>query len=84
MAHLGGIYSAVKMLKDRLTVLYSVMDKMEKGEIEMDHGLMREIAGLARRVPFLDTDDFQKSFLKVRDLNRKYYLELCRNTTIHY
>eukprot|EP00210_Caulerpa_lentillifera_P005668 g5420.t1 len=64
LAHLGGIYSAVKMLKDRLTVLYCLMDKMESGEVEMDHGLMREIAGLARRVPFLDTDDFQKSFLK--------------------
>lgn len=32
------------------------------GEVERDHGILREIAGLARKVPLLDDEDFVKSF----------------------
>ena len=32
ISHLGGLYSAVKMLKDRLAILFTLIDKMESGE----------------------------------------------------
>ena len=48
ISHLGGLYSAVKMLKDRLAILFALMDKMESGEFHQRVGRCRVMFGFRR------------------------------------
>uniref|UniRef100_A0A2P2HZ46 COP9 signalosome complex subunit 6 n=1 Tax=Hirondellea gigas TaxID=1518452 RepID=A0A2P2HZ46_9CRUS len=54
--------SAIRMLVSRVHVVLSYVEACERGELPMDHELMRLISSLAHRLPLLDTEHFNEQF----------------------
>ena len=50
-SHMTGMQNAVKMLRDRIAVILETVKAMRDGKIPTDHGLLREVSSLARRLP---------------------------------
>lgn len=62
--HLMSLHNAVKMLSSRVKGLHSFLGAIEKGEIPVDHGILRQTASLCNILPAIDTQVFQEDFLK--------------------
>lgn len=62
-SHLSGIHSAIKMLNERIGSVTQYLEAVDAGEQPVDHQLLRQIASLARQLPTVDTEQFQKEFL---------------------
>jgi len=58
-SHMTGMQNAIKMLRTRISAVLDQVKLMRDGKIPYDHGLLREISSLVRRLP-VGTD-------KVRD-----------------
>ena len=65
-AHLNGMYSAVKMLNDRLHILQYVLTEIKNNTVDFDHSFVRQVASLTNRLPIIDSDEFRKNFMTVR------------------
>jgi COP9 signalosome complex subunit 6 len=62
-AHLTGTHSAIKMLNSRIRVLHHYLLAMQKGEIPCENSLLRQVSGLLRRLPTIESGKFQDDFL---------------------
>jgi COP9 signalosome complex subunit 6 len=62
-AHLMGLHSAIKMLSRRIKVLHHLLLSFSKGELPIDHSLLRQVSSLVRRLPAIDSAQFQEEFL---------------------
>ncbi|XP_020266655.1 COP9 signalosome complex subunit 6a, partial [Asparagus officinalis] len=62
-AHLTGIHSAIKMLNSRIRVLHQYLLGMQRGDIPLDHSLLRQVSSLLRRLPAMESEKFQDDFL---------------------
>ncbi|KAL4439478.1 hypothetical protein ABPG77_008807 [Micractinium sp. CCAP 211/92] len=57
-AHMSSMHSAIKMLISRVALLHQLLLKMQSGELPFDHGLVRQAAGLIKRLPAIDSQQF--------------------------
>ncbi|KAF3796857.1 COP9 signalosome complex subunit 6a [Nymphaea thermarum] len=64
-AHLTGIHSAIKMLNGRVRILHHFLVAMQKGEIQYENSLLRQVSSLLRRLPAIESEKFQDDFLMV-------------------
>uniref|UniRef100_A0A7S0N1E2 COP9 signalosome complex subunit 6 n=1 Tax=Pyramimonas obovata TaxID=1411642 RepID=A0A7S0N1E2_9CHLO len=62
-SHLTGMYSAIKMLHDRINSITAYLQEVEAGTKPMDHQLARQISSLVRQLPTVDTKQFKQEFL---------------------
>jgi len=62
-AHLLGMQNAVKMLNSKIKVLVQFLEAIDRGQIPMDHGVLRQIAGLCNLLPAIDTATFKEEFI---------------------
>lgn len=65
-AHLAGMHSATKMLAGRITMLVQLLHRIQAGEVEAPHGLLRQLAGLVHSLPALDSSALHADYLRVR------------------
>merc|ERR1719331_1732615 len=59
-SHMTGMQNAIKMLRPRISVVLDAVKLMREGKIPYDHGLLREISSLVRRLP-VGTDKIKES-----------------------
>ena len=59
-SHMTGMQNAIKMLRARISVVLDAVKLMREGKIPYDHGLLREISSLVRRLP-VGTDKIKES-----------------------
>ncbi|KAL4437304.1 hypothetical protein ABPG75_004443 [Micractinium tetrahymenae] len=57
-AHMSSMHSAIKMLISRVALLHQLLLKMQSGEVPFDHDLVRQAAGLIKRLPAIDSPQF--------------------------
>jgi len=62
-AHLMGTHNAIKMLHTKIKILKRFLEATATGEVKVDHGLLRQIAGLCNLLPAIDTEAFKEDFL---------------------
>lgn len=62
-AHLTSQHSAIKMLNQRVRALLSLAVKMQRGEMPVDHALLRQLSALALKLPTATGPAFQKDFM---------------------
>mmetsp|Transcript_18426 Transcript_18426/g.45349 ORF Transcript_18426/g.45349 Transcript_18426/m.45349 type:complete len:249 (+) Transcript_18426:185-931(+) len=62
-AHLGGLHSALYMLKTRVEQIEAYLRAVGAGELPFDHDIMRRLNELCHMLPALDSDDFKQRFL---------------------
>lgn len=58
VSHYQSMHAAVKILVSRISLLHSIVERMEAGEIPFDHKLARDTTALLRRLPVMDTPQF--------------------------
>lgn len=63
-AHLTAIQSALKMLTERIGLLYQHVQKMEAGYVPYDHALLRQTSSLLQRLPAMNTQRFQDEYTR--------------------
>ena len=59
------MHSAVKMLVARIERLHALLLAMQSGEIPFDHELVRLASGLAKRLPAVDSAQFDRDYATV-------------------
>lgn len=64
--HLYTLRRSVKMLKSRMEVLVAFLEATANGSIEVDHSLLRRVAGVCARLPALDCKEFSEAFADER------------------
>ena len=62
--HLGGQYTAMSMLSERVEVILRYLKAVDAGTVPMDHALMRQIKSLCTQLPALDSPAFRDEFLQ--------------------
>jgi len=60
--HLAAQHSAVKMLASRVKLVLQYCRAVERGELEHNHEIMRQIRALSHRLPVLEADCFRPEF----------------------
>ncbi|KAI9336826.1 COP9 signalosome complex subunit 6-like protein [Zopfochytrium polystomum] len=55
--------NAIKMLHSRIVLLQQYVQAVEAGELPRDHGLLRQISSVCKRLPTMDSPEFRKEFL---------------------
>jgi len=63
VGHLTNIAGAIKMLNTRVKYILRFVDATQKGEISMDHSLLRQISSLCNLLPSIDSSHFNQEFL---------------------
>jgi COP9 signalosome complex subunit 6 len=58
-----GTQNAIKMLHGKIKVLLQYLDATAKGQVPIDHGLLRQTAGLCNLLPAIDTAGFKEDFI---------------------
>ncbi|EFN52982.1 hypothetical protein CHLNCDRAFT_58697 [Chlorella variabilis] len=61
-AHMTSMHSAIKMLISRVELLHQLLLKMQSGEVPFDHQLVRQAAGLIKRLPAVDSQQFGQDY----------------------
>lgn len=61
--HLQGMGNAIKMLTLRITVLMNYLEGTKKGQVTVDHSLLRHIGALCDQLPAIDTQQFKGDFI---------------------
>lgn len=59
---LSAQHSAIKMLAGRVKLILEYVKAVEKGELPMNHEVMRQIRALTHRLPVLEPERFQDDF----------------------
>jgi len=62
--HLGGQYTAVQMLAERVDVIRRYLQAVAAGQVPTDHTLLRQVKSLCNTLPALDTPKFRAEFLQ--------------------
>ncbi|KAI0566667.1 COP9 signalosome subunit 6 [Gracilaria domingensis] len=60
--HLNNLKRSISMLERRIKVIVAFLEATAKGEIELNHELLRRIAGVCARLPALDCSEFSAAF----------------------
>ncbi|KAG4098405.1 Mov34-domain-containing protein [Neocallimastix lanati (nom. inval.)] len=55
--------NAIKMLTDRIKVLYKYIEDVEAGKILPNHEILRQIAGICNRLPTISSKEFKNEFM---------------------
>ena len=55
-------HSAIKMLASRVKLVLEYVRAVERGELEHNHEIMRQIRALSHRLPVLESDRFRPEF----------------------
>jgi COP9 signalosome complex subunit 6 len=61
-AHLTSLRNAINMLNLRVDVLVAYLDAVQRGEIEADQAILRQVSALCAQLPTVDSDDFRRDF----------------------
>lgn len=64
--HLWTLRRSIKMLKNRIELLVAFLEATGRGEIEVDHVLLRKVAGVCARLPAMDCEEFSHAFADER------------------
>lgn len=64
--HLWTLRRSIKMLKNRMELLVAFLEATASGAIEIDHGLLRKVAGVCARLPAMDCKEFTEAFADER------------------
>lgn len=59
-------YSAIKMLASRVRLIAEYVRASQRGEVEFNHEILRQVNALAHRLPVLNSDKFRGEFYNVR------------------
>ncbi|KAG8087992.1 hypothetical protein GUJ93_ZPchr0010g10797 [Zizania palustris] len=62
-AHLTEIHSAIKMLNIRDSIIHQYLVSVQKGNMPLDNSLLRQVSSLVRRLPVIESEEFQDDFL---------------------
>lgn len=60
--HLASLRSSIKMLHTRLRLITKFLEATLKGDIPVDHQLLRQVSGVCARLPALDCVEFSHAF----------------------
>ncbi|CAN8065389.1 unnamed protein product [Agarophyton chilense] len=60
--HLNNLKRSVNMLERRINVIVAFLEATAKGEIGLNHALLRRIGGVCARLPALDCAEFSAAF----------------------
>jgi len=63
VGHLTSVQNAIKMLNSRVKNIQSFLQATSKGEVPLDHSLLRQIASLCNLLPAIDSSHFKQEFL---------------------
>eukprot|EP00285_Hemiselmis_virescens_P014421 CAMPEP_0173387582 /NCGR_PEP_ID=MMETSP1356-20130122/10063_1 /TAXON_ID=77927 ORGANISM="Hemiselmis virescens, Strain PCC157" /NCGR_SAMPLE_ID=MMETSP1356 /ASSEMBLY_ACC=CAM_ASM_000847 /LENGTH=322 /DNA_ID=CAMNT_0014344243 /DNA_START=1 /DNA_END=970 /DNA_ORIENTATION=+ len=63
-SHLTSLNSAITMLQKRVQQILLPLEAMQRGEIPMDHSLLRQVQSLCNRLPAVDTAEFDGELLE--------------------
>jgi len=55
--------NAIKMLSDRIKILYKYIEDVETGKIPPNHEILRQIAGVCNRLPTISSKEFKNEFM---------------------
>lgn len=55
-------HSAIKMLASRVRLVLEYVKAVERGELEHNHEVMRQVRALSHRLPVLESDRFRPEF----------------------
>lgn len=58
-------YSAIKMLASRVRLIAEYVRASQRGEVEFNHEILRQVNALAHRLPVLNSDKFRGEFYNV-------------------
>lgn len=58
-------YSAIKMLASRVRLIAEYVRASQRGEVEFNHEILRQVNALAHRLPVLSNDKFHGEFYNV-------------------
>lgn len=64
--HLWTLRRSIKMLKNRMELLVAFLEATASGSIEVDHALLRRVAGVCARLPAMDCKEFSEAFADER------------------
>jgi COP9 signalosome complex subunit 6 len=59
------MHGAIKMLVSRIALLHQLLLRMQSGELPFDHEVVRQAAGLTRRLPAVDSLEFGADYTTV-------------------
>lgn len=62
-SHLDGVANAIQMLSQRILTIQKFLDQTQKGKIEKDHHILRQINSMINMLPAIDTQSFNQEFL---------------------
>lgn len=60
--HLSTLRQSVQMLSARIDVLLRFLDETTAGKLDVDHAVLRKVAGVCARMPAMETDDLLNAF----------------------
>ncbi|PXF48203.1 COP9 signalosome complex subunit 6a [Gracilariopsis chorda] len=60
--HLNNLKRSINMLESRIKVIVAFLEATARGEIELNHSLLRQIGGVCARLPALDCAEFSAAF----------------------
>lgn len=60
--HLSNMRGSIKMLHDRLQLIVTFLEATAKGDIPIDHDLLRQVSAVCGRLPALDCQEFSDAF----------------------
>ncbi len=67
--HLNTQYSAIKLLSNRIRVIYEYVKAVkEKQTVRENNEILREIQSLCNRLPVMNSPDFYREFYTVSEL----------------
>lgn len=62
-------YSAIKMLASRVRLIAEYVKASQRGEVEFNHEILRQVNALAHRLPVLNSEKFRGEFYNVSPFN---------------
>lgn len=62
-------YSAIKMLASRVRLIAEYVKASQRGEVEFNHEILRQVNALAHRLPVLNSEKFRGEFYNVSLFN---------------
>ena len=65
--HLSTMRRSIKMLQSRMEILVQFLEATLEGKIDVNHSLLRQVAGVCARVPALDCNKFSEAFTEERN-----------------
>lgn len=60
--HLNNLKRSIRMLESRIKVIVAFLEATARDEVDLDHSLLRRIAGVCARLPALDCAEFSAAF----------------------